>query len=56
MDENKVRVIREWLIPSKIKNYVHFLGYLTTTCGFIRGYSKLAVLLINLLKKDKKWE
>ena len=49
MDENKIRVIREWLEPSKLKEMLSFLR-------FIKGYSKLVELFIDLLKKDQKLE
>ena len=49
MDENKIQVIREWLEPSKLKEMLSFLR-------FIKEYSKLVALFIDLLKKDQKSE
>ena len=56
MYENKVQVIREWSVPSKLKELCLFLCLANYYKWFIRGYSILLVPLTNLLKKDKKWE
>ena len=56
MDEDKVRVIREWSEPSKLKELLSFLGLANYYKQFIKGYSKMVAPVTDLLKKDKKWE
>ena len=56
MDENKVRLIREWPEPSKLKELCSFLGLANYYRRFIKGYSKMVASLIDLLKKDREWE
>ena len=56
MDENKVRVIREWLEPSKLKELRSFLRLANYYKQFIKGHPKLVGPLTDLLKKDQKWE
>ena len=56
IDEIKVRVIREWSKPSKLKQLHLFLRLPNYYKRFIKGYSKLVTPLTDLLKKDHKWE
>ena len=56
MDENKVRAIREWSKPSKLKELRSFLGLANYYRRFIKGYSKMVAPLTDLLKKDQVWQ
>ena len=56
MDENKVRAIREWSVPSKLKELRSFLGLANYYRQFIKGYSKMVAPLTDLLKKDQVWQ
>ena len=56
MDENKVRAIREWSEPSKLKELRSFLGLANYYRRFIKGYSKMVAPLTDLLKKDQVWQ
>ena len=56
MDENKVRVIKEWSEPSKLKELRSFLGLANYYRWFIKGYLKMVASLTDLLKKDQEWE
>ena len=56
MDENKVRVIKEWSKPSKLKELRSFLGLANYYKQFIKGYSKMVAPLTDLLKKYQKLE
>ena len=53
MDENKVRAIREWSEPSKLKELRSFLGLANYYRRFIKGYSKVVAPLTDPLKKDQ---
>ena len=56
MDENKVRAIREWSEPSKLKELRSFLGLANYYRRFRKGYSKMVASLTDLLKKDQVWQ
>ena len=56
MDENKVRAIREWSEPSKLKELRSFLGLANYYRRFIKGYSKIVAPLTDLLKNDQVWQ
>ena len=56
IDEIKLRVIREWSKPSKLKQLHSFLRLANYYIQFIKGYSKLVMPLTDLLKKDHIWE
>ena len=48
--------IREWLSPTKVIELRSLLGLANYYRRFIKGYSKIARLLMDLLKKERKWE
>ena len=56
MDEGKVQAIKEWPILSKLTKLRSFLSLANYYRRFIKGYSKMVSPLIDLLKKDKKWD
>ncbi|KAE8718446.1 cytochrome P450 78A7-like [Hibiscus syriacus] len=56
MDRVKVRTIDEWTPPTKPTDLRAFLGLANYYQRFVKGYSKIATPLTDLLKKDKVWE
>lgn len=52
MDEAKVRVITEREPPTKVTKLRSFLGLVNYYRRFIKGYSRRAAPLTNLLKKN----
>ncbi|KAK1660634.1 hypothetical protein QYE76_048793 [Lolium multiflorum] len=50
-----VKAIVEWLPPKNVKQVRSFLGLASYCCRFIENFSKIAKLLTDLLKKDKKF-
>ena len=55
MDPAKIASVRDWLIPTTIKQVRSFLGFCNFYRAFIRGFSHLAKPLNNLTKKDTPW-
>ena len=55
MDGAKVGTIQEWLTPTKVTKLQSFLSLANYYRRFIKGYSKVACPLTNLLKKERKW-
>jgi Reverse transcriptase (RNA-dependent DNA polymerase) len=56
MDAVKLGGIRDWPIPTTLKQTQSFLGFGNFCRKFISHYSELARPLNNLTKKDKKFE
>ncbi|KAJ4967018.1 hypothetical protein NE237_018867 [Protea cynaroides] len=56
MDDNKVRVIKEWGVPTKVTELRSFLGLVNYYRRFIKGYSARAAPLMDLLKKNTAWQ
>ena len=56
MDGAKVVAIRDWPTQTKVTELRSFLGLANYYKRFIRGYSKIACPLTDLLKKERKWE
>jgi len=56
MDPGKLRGIRDWPIPTTVKQVRGFLGFGNFYRRFIRHFSNLAKPLNDLLKKDQKFE
>ncbi len=54
MDEGKVTAIRDWPIPTSIKELQRFLGFTNFYRRFIQNYSSIASPLTNLLKLKPK--
>jgi hypothetical protein len=56
MDPAKLGGIRNWPVPTTVKEVRSFLGFGNYYRRFIKGFSSLAQPLNDLLKKDKKFE
>jgi hypothetical protein len=56
MDSVKLGGIRDWPVPTMLKQTWLFLGFGNFYQKFISHYSELARPLYNLMKKDKKFE
>ncbi|KAK3534603.1 hypothetical protein QTP86_016754 [Hemibagrus guttatus] len=54
MDEKKVAAIRDWPIPTTVKELQRFLGFANFYRRFIRGYSSVTSSLTNLLRNKPK--
>ena len=52
MDPEKVRTILEWKTPYSTTDVLRFNGFYNFYCRFIKNYSKIVILLINLTKKN----
>ena len=56
MEEEKVKGVLEWPMPKSVKDIQKFLGLANYYHWFIEGFTTVARLLHDLVKKDKKWE
>ncbi|KAE8720538.1 hypothetical protein F3Y22_tig00019093pilonHSYRG00019 [Hibiscus syriacus] len=56
MNKDKIQTIDVWKPPTKVTELRAFLGLANYYRRFVKGYSKIATPLIELLKKDKVWE
>src|ERR1700684_5036 len=56
MNPDKVKAIKEWPKPSKVKEVQKFLGTCNFYRRFIPNFSKISRPLNNLTQKDTKWE
>ncbi len=53
--KNKTAAIQEWLQPKNIKELQLFLSLCNYYCQFVKDYSKMALPLTELLKKEKEF-
>ena len=49
MSKNKVKIIRDWLEPRKVKNIQFFLGFANLYHQFIFNYLDIVISLIYLI-------
>ena len=56
MDPIKVKGIKDWPTPTKVKDVRSFLGFVNFYHRFIPDYSKIARPLIDLTKKNAPWD
>ncbi|KAK3561619.1 hypothetical protein QTP86_010759 [Hemibagrus guttatus] len=54
MDERKVAAVRDWPLPTTIKELQRFLGFANFYRRFIRGYSSITSPLTSLLRNKPK--
>ena len=52
VDPNKIKAIKEWKIPTTIKQLQGFLGLTGYYHKFFNNYGRIAAPLTTLLKKD----
>ncbi|KAL0419231.1 UNVERIFIED_CONTAM: hypothetical protein Sradi_1336600 [Sesamum radiatum] len=55
MDPKKVQAIEEWRPPSDVHDLHSFLGLANYYRRFEKGYSEIARLMTDLLKKTETW-
>ncbi|KAF5698706.1 reverse transcriptase domain-containing protein, partial [Fusarium globosum] len=57
MDKRKIAAITEWKAPTTVKEAQSFLGFANYYRRFIKNFSKIAIPLTEITKKDKifKW-
>jgi hypothetical protein len=55
MDPVKIAGIKNWPIPTKVKDVRSFLGFCNFYHPFIQGFAHLARLLNELMRKDAEW-
>jgi len=56
MDEEKIRMIKEWKEPTNIKGIQSFLGFANFYRRFIQDYSQITTPLTRLTRKEVEWE
>ena len=56
MEEGKVKGVLKWPMLKCIKDVQKFLGLANYYCRFIEGFTTVARLLHDMVKKDKRWE
>jgi transposase InsO family protein len=56
MSEEKIKVVKEWPQPKTVKEIQSFLGFLNFNRQFIKDYSKIAIPLTKLTRKDTPFE
>ena len=57
MSPTKIEVVKSWLTPTTVKQIQEFLGFVNFNRRFIKDYSKIAIPLTKLTRKDTpfKW-
>jgi len=55
MKQDKVKAVKEWKMPTKIKEVESFLGFVNFYQRFIQNFSH-TVKLLNDLKEKKEWK
>ena len=53
MDPAKVKAVRDWPLPTTVKETQSFLGFANFYRRFIKGYSLMVKPLTDLTRKDK---
>ena len=56
MSEEVVKQILDWKAPECLREVQSFLGFTNFYRRFIKSYSKICALLMNLTKKDVPWK
>ena len=55
MENDKVKIVKKWKIPTKIKEVESFLEFANFYRYFIKNFSYI-VKLLNKLKEKKEWK
>jgi len=55
MEQEKIKAVKEWKTPTKVKNVKSFLGFANFYQQFIQNFSHIAKPL-NELKGKKDWK
>ena len=55
IENNKIKIVKEWRISTKIKEVESFLGFINFYRQFIKNFSYI-VRLLNELKGEKEWK
>ena len=55
IENNKIKIVKEWRISTKIKEVESFLGFINIYRQFIKNFSYI-VRLLNELKGEKEWK
>jgi len=55
MDEEKIRMIKEWKEPRNLKGIQSFLGFANFYRRFIQDYSRITAPLTRLTRKAVDW-
>ena len=55
IENSKVNAILEWEPPTKVPEFLPFLGLVNYYCCFIKGYLAKTTPLTDLLKKNRTW-
>ena len=50
-DPNKIKAIKEWRIPTTLRNLQGFMGLIGYYCKFVKNYGRITTPLMTLLKK-----
>ena len=53
LDPEKLKAVKDWPVPTTVKGVRGFLGFANFIKKFIKGYSKIAELLIALIRKNQ---
>ena len=53
VDPNKIKAIKEWKVPTTIKQLRGFLGLTRYYHKFVKNYGRIEAPLTTLLKKDE---
>ena len=54
MEQEKIKVVKKWKMPIKVKDIKSFLGFMNFYRRFIQNFSHIAKPL-NELKEKKEW-
>lgn len=55
MSEEKIEVIKNWPTPTTVTEIQSFLGFVNFNREFIKDYSKIAIPMTRLTRKDTPW-
>jgi transposase InsO family protein len=55
ISETKIKTIKEWATPKTVKDIQSFLGFVNFNRQFIKDFSKIAIPLTKLTRKDTTW-